>query len=187
MGRAVVVVFFVIGFFVFTFIKLAASGVKSAYNAVKDDDYTNSKFSKSPSGQTDPSNQAISTIDFLTSTLSMQTMLMGTGGTTLPDRSKDEWSIGYVGGYVDAMLQRQGKSLSSDAHYCMLVMSCVFARLFGEIEGEALFKKFISLQTERHEKNLAGQLAGGNDLEDFCASDGKSNPIGWSGYVLDVR
>lgn len=177
MGKGIVVVFFIIGFVIFSIIKLAARGVKTAYDVVNEKD--------SIRVSNDLEQIVSKSINALSSTLQMQQMLMTSENGSLPAKSKDEWSIGYVAGYVDAYLQMKGISLDSNPTTAVFVMENVFISLYGEMEGRNLFQRFIDLQDERNSTNLQGQQTGGTELMDFMGSDGKMTPMKWTGYVMD--
>ncbi|ASJ37526.1 hypothetical protein TI24_07855 [Vibrio vulnificus] len=179
MGKGIVIIFFIVGFVIFSVIKLAARGVKTAYDVVNE---------KTPSPQNNAIDEIVSTsINALSSLLQMQQMLMTSENGSLPSKSKDEWSIGYIAGYVDAYLQLKGISFNSTPKIAMYIMASVFISLYGEMEGHNLFNRFLDLQDDRDLTNLQGQKIGGEEMMDFICSDGKKTTLQWTSYVMDYE
>jgi hypothetical protein len=106
--------------------------------------------------------------------------ILGTGGQhTLPDRARDDFSIGYVLGFTDSALQRAG--IGTDVSG-MAAATIIFLEVFGD-EGASFFGKAIRLQNQGDPQLLRGITAGGNDYN-ARVRDPELGGKSWVVYVL---
>src|SRR4051794_10584091 len=110
MGRAIVFVFFFIGFVIFLFIKYAAFGVKAAYHAVNEPE-TFQKFLQGRevpdrSGSLDlaDNSKIVRKADFIAGLVGTQLAFTDYEPGKIPEGSNasDEFSAGYLWGFIDA-------------------------------------------------------------------------------------
>jgi mannose/fructose/N-acetylgalactosamine-specific phosphotransferase system component IIC len=164
MGRAVVLVFFLLGFAVFAFIKFATVGVKAAYNAVNEkndtDLTTESKIS-----------------NVVVGILEVQMRFAGKKPGNLP---KDDFVLGYVVGNVMA-IQQQQNGMDSSAVDSFAILTLVFNLQFGMTKGATLLRRFLDNQQNMPEKMKSGVMAGGQDMLDFLSDRGP--PMGLWKYI----
>jgi len=121
-------------------------------------------------------------IDLIVGTLSAQKYLISDERNMLPEKAKDIWSLGYIGGYSDALLQRKG--IDTDAAG-LAIMTIVYMTIFGEEQGPTYFRKFMDLQREGDPKIIEGMKQGGNEVYTWL-SDTDKVPMGWSRYVHGI-
>jgi len=110
-------------------------------------------------------------IEFVTDSLILQTTLMRDQKNELGPRARDQWSWGYVAGFTDATLQKNGVGIDENG---MAIMTVVFGVIFGLEDGTRFFGDFMRLQgADQHLDQ--GMLAGGRDLFNWL-NDEKGNP-----------
>lgn len=116
---------------------------------------------------------------FVVGTLSVQKTLISNEDGSLPQRATDAWSIGYVSGTADAVLQLG--DFKPDAE-CEAVIGVVFLHVFGEPDGREFIRKFNEYQSLGDKVFMEGMKAGGQDVYDFL-KDSNRSPIAWSNHV----
>lgn len=178
MGKAVIAVFFIVGFVVFVFIKFAAKGVKEAYKAVYKEPGTASQSTRA----LDEDDEVDRMVKIIAGSLFIQKAIMTSDCEILPVKAKDKWSLGYVGGYTDALLQRNGIGVDATG---FAIMTIVFIMMFGEEQGPVYFRKFMDLQREEDLALFDGMKKGGEEVFTWL-SDKEKLPMGWSRYVLGI-
>jgi hypothetical protein len=196
MGKIVVLIFFAIGFIVFAFIKNASKGVKAAYRAVNEEDkilHGNTLLpahdsqelpthdSQKPPAR-DPEDQdfVAEMVDFCLMGLTIQLSFMN---CKPPNAPNDDFSIGYVFGYCDSILQT--KSISTKDMKAWAIITIVFNELFGMDEGAALFRRCLDFQENQSSDVYKGIMSGGEDFNLFLkngASGEAKPPSGWYLY-----
>jgi len=141
MGKAIFTVFFLLGFIIFTFIKLAAKGIKEAYKAVNED----TEVARQPAKALEHDDKAeeIEIVEIIAGTLSVQKALITDENGMLPQKAKDKWSLGYIAGYSDALLQHT--EIEVDATVLVTTTTIVFMAMFGEEQGPAYYRIFVRL------------------------------------------
>lgn len=100
----------------------------------------------------------------------------------LREKARDKWSLGYVGGFADAALQKGGIPHDTSAHAAMAI---VFMEVFGQQDGATYFGKFMDLQQANDPDLFAGLSLGGNEFIDWV-KDNDKYPLGWGGHVHAV-
>ena len=136
---------------------------------------------KSPAKPEDSRNTEI--IEFVTSSLILQTTLMHNEKDELGPRAKDQWSWGYVAGFTDATLQKNGVGIDENG---IAIMTVVFGFIFGSKDGPRFFGDFMRLQgADQHIDQ--GMRAGGRDLFNWL-NDEKGNPApsSWIGHYHEA-
>lgn len=115
----------------------------------------------------------------IVATLAAQKGFVSLGTDEMPDRAKDSFSIGYIGGYVEAILNTKGvRSLQA----FQTVAETVFAEVFENEDGFGLYERFLTLQ----EDGCAAVFDGMNNASaDVVAwlQDNRRVPTGWSDHV----
>lgn len=114
-------------------------------------------------------------------TLTAQKAFVSIDSGELPVRARDSFSIGYIGGYLDAVLRRRRMATARTAH---TIGEIVFSGVFGSAEGFELYEKFVSLQHATDADVLDGMSAGKSDIEEWLKNN-LNVPCGWSAYVHD--
>lgn len=98
----------------------------------------------------------------------------------LSGKAIDNWSLGHVGGFGDAVLQKKGIGTGDLGLSIMLVL---FMSVFGEEHGAMYLKKYIDLQSSADQDVLSGEATAGKEV--FLWFDGQvKNPSGWVTHVL---
>jgi len=95
--------------------------------------------------------------------------LMAYDTDNLPDRATDKWSLGFVAGVIDALLD--GKNLQPNSIEGRIVMIMVYTRIFG---SSSYSETSQSLWKSSDATFFEGMKAGGNDIIGF---NNESNPI----------
>jgi len=181
MGKAILMVFFVGAFVVFSFIKFAARGVKAAYSAVNEPEKGSVPELMHEAERT----KVDKAVDLAILALSLQKAMISHGDEVLPAKACDDWSLGYVGGVTDAILQRMG--IDQDDIGGFSVMTLVFMDVYGKEKGPVYFQKFIDLQKNPDSALHSGQKVGGTELFGFC-DDSNESPTSltrWMAYVFE--
>ncbi len=114
-------------------------------------------------------------------TLAAQKAFISADTGTLPGRARDKFSVGYIGGYVDAVLRRKRVATMRTKY---TVGELVFADIFGTDDGFSLYENYVSLQNESDSDLFAGMAAGETDIEEWYRNN-LNSPFGWSVYVHD--
>lgn len=97
----------------------------------------------------------------------------------LPARARDNFSIAYIGGYVDAVLRRKRITTMRTR---FTIGELVFVDVFGRADGFSFYEKYISLQHGSDSVVFAGMAAGESDIEEWFKNN-LNAPFGWSVYV----
>lgn len=120
---------------------------------------------------------AVSTI--IVSTLQAQKSSDTPPAGKCPPRARDNFSIGYIGGYVDAILRRKRVATMRTGY---TIGELVFVDVFGSKDGFSLYEKYLSLQHDSDTDFFAGMAAGETDIEEWFKK--KINaPFSWSVHV----
>ncbi len=114
-------------------------------------------------------------------TLAAQKAFVSVNSDGLPDKARDNFSIGYIGGYLDTVLRRRRTATTSTAH---TIGEIVFAGVFGSADGFEFYEKYLSLQHAADADVLVGMSAGESDIE-LWLKNNLNVPCGWSAYVHD--
>ena len=114
-------------------------------------------------------------------TLAAQKAFVLVDSDELPKRACDNFSVGYIGGYVDAVLRRRRIATERTAH---TIGEIVFAGMFGSADGFEFYEKFVSLKHTADADVLVGVLAGESDIEEWLKNN-LNVPCSWSAYVHD--
>ncbi len=118
-------------------------------------------------------------VKFVSNALGVQQALFLNEDGTLPPKAVDEWSIGYVAGTADAVLQKNGFEPDVEG---MAVMTLIFMEVFGDRSGPELFGDFMRLQDQGNQIVEEGMMTGGRDVYAWMA-DTNRVPTGWMAYV----
>ncbi len=105
-----------------------------------------------------------------------QHLLMGMQPPNLPS---DDFSIGYVFGFVDGYLQ--SLNISNEDPKAYRIATVVFMGLFGEEHGCILFGRVLGLNADLSSEVVVGSQQGVKDISVFINSSdkGKDGPMGW--------
>jgi len=123
---------------------------------------------------------AVSSI--IVATLAAQNACVSADSACLPDKARDNFSIGYVGGYVDAVLRRRRVATMRTGY---TIGELVFVDIFGRVDGFPLFEKYLSLQQASVSDVIAGMAAAESDIEEWIRNN-RNAPFGWRTYVYDT-
>jgi len=98
-------------------------------------------------------------------------------GDVIPQKAMDDYSIGYVVGFVTPFLDR----LKIDNEGAAFgVITCVFMALFGQEAGPDLAGRFLNVQQTKPAYD--GQMRGGNDAIAWLR-DQQKMPGGWFEHI----
>ena len=114
-------------------------------------------------------------------TLAAQKAFVSVDSDGLPEKARDHFSIGYIGGYLDAVLRRRRMATTRTAH---TIGEIVFAGVFGSADGFDFYEKYLSLQQAADADVLTGMSAGKSDIE-LWLKNNLNVPCSWSAYVHD--
>ena len=123
---------------------------------------------------------AVSSI--IVATLAAQKAYVSADTGVLSSKARDNFSIGYVGGYVDAVLRRKRIATMRTGY---TIGELVFVDIFGSADGFSLYEKYQSLQHASDTDVFAGMAAGETDIEEWFKNN-LNAPFGWSVYVHDT-
>lgn len=98
-------------------------------------------------------------------------------------RITDNFSLGYIGGYIDAALQSSPLPASEVIDR---VVARVFDRLFARPESSLLLLSFSELRESADAELLSGVSAGAADMHAWL-EDPEHVPAGWTEHVLPRR
>ncbi len=126
--------------------------------------------------------KAESVVDFAIKILSLQTALFLNEDGGMPARALDEWSLGYVAGVGDVMLQANGFEADVTG---MTIMNRIFIAAFGLQSGAVLFGEFMRLQSQENEALAKGMKSGGQDIVEWM-SNSEKRPFGWMRHVSQI-
>jgi hypothetical protein len=108
---------------------------------------------------------------------------MRKSGGHLPEKARDEFSLGYVLGYCDGTLQFMG---IEDEHQKRAVMEAVMGELFGRQEGQIYADRAISSVARAVPEVLRGVQVGGDDAYKLLYEK-RDRALGWMFYVNGLR
>ena len=114
-------------------------------------------------------------------TLAAQKAFVSIHTNGLPDKARDNFSIGYIGGYLGEVLRRKSLETSIPVRQ---IEQVVFEGIFGSSDGGDLHEKFLSLQQSADADVAAGMEVGASDIREWLKND-MNVPFGWSVYVHD--
>lgn len=123
--------------------------------------------------------RAQAVVSFVSQALGVQQALFLHDDGTMPAKAFDRWSIGYVAGSADAVLQKNG--FQTDVEEIEIILN-VFREVFGESRGPELFVDFMHLQDQGNHVVDAGMVAGGHDVYAWMANR-DTVPTGWIAYM----
>lgn len=119
-------------------------------------------------------------VEIIVSTLNCQKAFVVDESESLLDKAKDIWSLGYIGGYSEALIKR--KDSIEDAE-CFVILKIVYRLIFGEEHGLTYYWKTRDLYQDGDTILREGLKAGGEDVVAWI-SDNNNLPTGWSDHVL---
>lgn len=95
----------------------------------------------------------------------------------------DDWTIAYVGGIADSLLQSNGIGTDKRGY---LIMGAIFEQVFGVRRGLGVFEKFTLIQASGDENASKVMLAAGNEVFDWVRDENKK-PTAWANYLLQLE
>lgn len=123
---------------------------------------------------------AVSSI--IVATLAAQKACVSGDANDLPDRARDNFSIGYIGGYVDAILRRKRIATMRTGY---TIGELVFVDIFGRADGFPYYERYLSLQQASDTDVFAGMAAGETDIGEWLKNN-LNAPFGWGDYLRDT-
>lgn len=130
-----------------------------------------------------PKEKSSAIVEFVAGTLGIQQALFLNEDGTLPSKAVNNWSIGYVAGTTDAVLQKNG--LEPDVEG-MAIMALIFMEVFGDRNGPELFADFMRKQGQGNPDVQEGMMTGGRDMFTWM-SDNDKVPTGWMAYLNSLK
>jgi hypothetical protein len=136
------------------------------------------------SSTNNPKHGKEATVIKVTSTqLRIQSTLIRDEQGNLLDKAKDNWSLGYIEGFVDSAINHFGLPLDETTQD---IVVAVFLLIYGKKEGLNLLEKHIRLSKGRDEDTVNGSKIGFHDFKKLVSQ--KSNPpCGWIGHIHDNK
>jgi hypothetical protein len=126
----------------------------------------------------------VAVIDGASTLLGVQALLAGLNEEgESPPKAVDDFSLGYVFGFVDVMLQRAG--FHQDDPNSFVATTMVFENVFGSGLGSTYFWSCAERQGPHHREVFRGARAGGQEAWDFLTQGTAKSPMGWPSHVLD--
>jgi hypothetical protein len=122
---------------------------------------------------TEKSAVGFQTVEIANGLLSAQLGFMTDETGRLPVSVTDDFSLGYVSGFLDALMQRAG---IEDQVQSFALVSILIIKLFGEKAGTGLSGRFLNSQ--HLPETQRGLMAGGKDSLAWLADPDKP-PFGW--------
>lgn len=121
--------------------------------------------------------------DIILDTIQMQLELSGAASKQMPD----DYVVGYIAGYCDAVLQKKG--VDNNSADGLSVLTITFQSLYGlEIGGQRL-RDFFKQQSTMSEYMYAGLQRGGKDVFEWLSPDaqkaGSKGPMGLFQYLTE--
>jgi hypothetical protein len=92
--------------------------------------------------------------------------------------SRQQWSLGYVFGFHDGMLQKMGVNEQTDS---LAIMTIGYNKVFGESYGTQTLGKCLWLQSDP--EFMRGVLVGGQEAASYL-HDPDKRPMGLFDYLL---
>lgn len=126
--------------------------------------------------------KALAIIKFVSRVLGIQRMLVDEGKDSLPQGALDDWSLGYVAGVADAVLQANDYGTDHDR---IEIIAIIFSQVFGTAQGPSLFENFMRLQEGGSIRAKSGMQAGGSEMFEWMADSSKT-PTGWAAHVHGI-
>jgi hypothetical protein len=108
--------------------------------------------------------------------LSLQLARLRLSNEELPPTAFDDFSVGYIYGFVDVMTQRVGICGDADAYKIFTILA---KALFGHDMGEFVSSRMIGRQDLPD--SVWGATAGRNDSRSWLR-DPATPPVGWYNY-----
>ena len=177
MSKTIILIFFITAFIIFYIFKYASKGVKKAYNhTIKQDEIT--------SVLSLPQEKIERIVNAMLASIRIQTNLAYDRFGKLTDVAKDNWSIGYIGGFADAILQKSKIDIDITGH---IVMHKFFCGVFGEGEGFEYFEKYSNLMETQDEAAINGSNTAGNEVFNQFQSNGKMMPLGLMKHITEKQ
>jgi hypothetical protein len=112
-------------------------------------------------------------VDIAERLLALQLTFIADERERIPASATDNFSIGYVAGFLDAMMQRAG--IDDDGESFAMV-AILMMKLFGEKLGTELCRRF--LDSQHLPETRRGLLAGGRESLGWLSS-AKRTPVEW--------
>lgn len=135
----------------------------------------------SPKNDFVQSNDASKVTDIILDTLQMQLDLSGAASKKIPD----DYVVGYIAGYCDAIMQKKGIDNSSVDG--LSVLTITFLSLYGFEIGNQRLGDFFKQQSSMSEYMYAGLQRGGKDVFEWLSLDkqkaGSKGPMGLFQYL----
>lgn len=119
--------------------------------------------------------------------LSTQIILMGMkpGSIDADPHACDDYSVGYIFGFINAGMQCGG-TFESDRY--LRTVALVFDGTFGSIKGSALFQRGTYLFKTKAPKMMEGMDRGFQDMYDLAHNGSEEKPaMGWADHVCGSR
>lgn len=152
-------------------------GIKDAYKAVSSES-DDINFSERA---VEDGNPVLKTAEVISGLLLDQKKHIVDEYNILPEKAKDNYSLGYVGGFADAILQRKGVEMDEAG---TLIMAIVFINIFGEDQGPLYIRKLIALQDADDREVFNGMQRGGEEVFAWLSNEEKK-PLGWLSYTSE--
>jgi hypothetical protein len=113
------------------------------------------------------------TVEIARGLLSAQLGFIADETGRIPASATDDFSLGYVTGFLDALMQRAGIEDQAEG---ITLIAILMTELFGEKAGADLCGRF--LDSQHLPETQRGLMAGGNDSLAWLADPDKP-PFGW--------
>ena len=181
MAKAVVVIFFLIGFLLFSIIKYAGAGIKAAYKHVNDELDQRPNFD----GSQKVNNQDRTTVLVKMIAESLNAQIAFSGSPTPSSLSEDDFVIGYVCGYSEGCMQVMNIDLNDTERFGILTVT--FFDIFGHEKATELLKPILQNPEEMSGKFANGWTTGVEEVRCWLGSGGGENQKSPRGLMEHLR
>jgi hypothetical protein len=76
-------------------------------------------------------------VEIITNSLTIQKGVFAANDAVLPKKAKDKWTLGYIGGYSDALLQSAGVATDTKG---FAIMTIVFMNILGKKKAQFILE-----------------------------------------------
>lgn len=182
-GSDAIAIFFILGCIIlfgitiFLFVKFVEKGYQNAEEQSRQKEQR--RRSEERAREIEQKEKAL--VKILVTTLSAQKSLFGGHAGLLPQRAKDNWSMGYIYGYSDAFLKHNGYIGTFTNLKSLQVLIATLDTIFDE-QGQEYLQRIAELQKAKDKQYTEGLSNGRKEMIDRL-QDNKNIPLGWAIYV----
>lgn len=183
MGRTIVFLFFLIGFGIFVLLKHASAGLKAGYEAAsRNSEGVVQSFASFRDAVSHDEERLVNSHRIIYGLLSSQLALASVpvGAVPLHSRAADEYSIGYICGFVDCFTAKV-KLRKIEFSY---LLRTIFIRIFGNDGAAIIAAKLSSGMYDGSKSFASGFDMGADDSRGYAEEGGARIPSGLFSHLV---